>query len=770
MRFWICCLGLSISLCLTARVDAHTLDFDRSLASFDRQTCEGAYADYDQAAVGAVMLLPTRSFLVALRPGESLSDITWSAFTGDVLAVLPPEVSTVDIPTGDQKEYADLGQAPNPRHLGVNAAEVVGCRDIRGVRYAELLLFPMTIAENDQVVFNSALDIKVGDRRLGKNELQTVNQVGDDKDRQTLPMHAAADGDTRYIIVTAEPLLTPMTKFARYKTSIGLKAEVFLIDDIVADYAGCDDAERLREFLKDRYAQGAEYVLLAGDETRLPIRYAVDGSVASDPGVELEQICDLYFADLTGDWEVDGDGVWGEPGVDDPDIYPELRVGRLPFSTAAQAQAWVDKMIAYETNPGDGDTDYLLHVFFFCSDQMRDYSNGGQHGRLARSFSPQFIIDTAAGVEQDSGDDASPHSLAAPALIDTLATGYGIVNVLSHGTCVNFEVRTAGYNNFPKSRMRTVNTDDSSAAVSDLVHNGRTSFYYSMACDNGAFDKDQPPFNIHDPNLVQAFLALPEGGAVAFVANSRWGWVGSSHLLQKAFYDSLVANPDRPTIDAMYASKIRYSYYRDLVYGQNFYGDPSLKVYQQTPSLMSLEVEGNPASLIVTTTGESSPLPMCRILVSDSIEIVAEGVTDAAGKLEIDYGFGLGCEYTVAALKDGYAIARASFVPSIASGVDEDQTDAIPRNWALHQNYPNPFNPTTAIAFDLPRREHVILTVHNVLGQEVATLLDQEMPAGHHETTWAGTDDVSHQVASGVYFYRLATDNHADCKKMILLR
>ncbi len=90
---------------------------------------------------------------------------------------------------------------------------------------------------------------------------------------------------------------------------------------------------------------------------------------------------------------------------------------------------------------------------------------------------------------------------------------------------------------------------------------------------------------------------------------------------------------------------------------------------------------------------------------------------------------------------------------------------AIPDEWSLGQNYPNPFNATTVISFGLPMDSHVRLDVYNILGQRVTTLKDEFMSAGNHNVTWH--DD---QIASGVYFYRLQTEEFTQTRKMTLLK
>ena len=96
--------------------------------------------------------------------------------------------------------------------------------------------------------------------------------------------------------------------------------------------------------------------------------------------------------------------------------------------------------------------------------------------------------------------------------------------------------------------------------------------------------------------------------------------------------------------------------------------------------------------------------------------------------------------------------------------------DALPTEFALAQNYPNPFNPTTEINFDLPKDAFVRLSVFNILGQEVTSLVAGELPAGNHQVMWDGTDSDGGSVASGIYFYRISAENFSASKKMLLLK
>jgi hypothetical protein len=94
----------------------------------------------------------------------------------------------------------------------------------------------------------------------------------------------------------------------------------------------------------------------------------------------------------------------------------------------------------------------------------------------------------------------------------------------------------------------------------------------------------------------------------------------------------------------------------------------------------------------------------------------------------------------------------------------------IPTEYRLSQNYPNPFNPTTKIAFDLPTAGPVHLTIYNLLGQRVVTLVDKHLEPARYQVEWDGTDMRGTPVASGIYFYELRAGAFQARKKMLLLR
>ena len=140
--------------------------------------------------------------------------------------------------------------------------------------------------------------------------------------------------------------------------------------------------------------------------------------------------------------------------------------------------------------------------------------------------------------------------------------------------------------------------------------------------------------------------------------------------------------------------------------------------------------------------------------------------------------------FATGASLEGRALARTASVTLDANVVTKDanviakranktavENGLTPNEFSLSQNYPNPFNPTTTIHYVLPYNSKVKITVYNMLGQNVAELVNAEMTAGYQEVVWQAT------VPSGIYFYHVEAvsvadpDNRfVDTKKMILLR
>ena len=96
--------------------------------------------------------------------------------------------------------------------------------------------------------------------------------------------------------------------------------------------------------------------------------------------------------------------------------------------------------------------------------------------------------------------------------------------------------------------------------------------------------------------------------------------------------------------------------------------------------------------------------------------------------------------------------------------------EVLPEVFALHQNYPNPFNPTTTLRYDLPEDALVNITIYDMMGRQVKSLINQTQDAGFKSVIWNATNDFGKPVSAGVYLYQIQAGEFVQTKKMVLLK
>jgi hypothetical protein len=189
--------------------------------------------------------------------------------------------------------------------------------------------------------------------------------------------------------------------------------------------------------------------------------------------------------------------------------------------------------------------------------------------------------------------------------------------------------------------------------------------------------------------------------------------------------------------------------------------DHNLYVVWQQKSANSTDImvsarqadEWSPATN-VSLSSETSAFPQMAVLDDDSLLVV--WVEGEASPFAI--------------------LARKIELP--ITGVSQASDDPeLPSEFRLYQNYPNPFNPETEIKFQLAQDSYVTLSIFNVSGERIRTLVNEQKEAGYHRAIWDGRDESGRQVASGIYLYRIEatpSDNEARpfaaVSKMTLLR
>ena len=105
-----------------------------------------------------------------------------------------------------------------------------------------------------------------------------------------------------------------------------------------------------------------------------------------------------------------------------------------------------------------------------------------------------------------------------------------------------------------------------------------------------------------------------------------------------------------------------------------------------------------------------------------------------------------------------------------SSNIHIENEGQHPTAFALLQNYPNPFNPTTTLRYDIPENSHVTITIYDMLGRQVKTLINQTQDAGFISVIWDATNDFGKPVSAGVYLYQIQAGEFVQTRKMVLLK
>jgi hypothetical protein len=371
------------------------------------------------------------------------------------------------------------------------------------------------------------------------------------------------------LIITDENLALPFEFYAANRTRRGIITSVVSNQWISRNYEGRDLAERIRNFIKDAYfLWGITWVLLGGDITTVPTRFAHYNSWEWNGGMPT----DLYYSDLDGDWDSDGDGLFGEvcygSNVDSVEGSPDVFVGRLPVETASEAYAYFERIATYEENV---DTSYVPSVLFLgASIYSGGYDGWGAmasddiiNSYLPSHMQPYTMYAPKTDTMQSPPRWDADEELHRMATINQFNRGYNIINHLDHGAYDAFGTGVmsgGGYFHWHDA---------------DYMYNSeRPSILWSISCHSNSFDL----------NAVSEHFVNSNGG-IAYIGNSRLGW--TSQLYQDfAFFKALFLD-SITNIGAAHAATLYNSLYNQM--SMNLLADPSLCIWTHTPEHLHIQ-------------------------------------------------------------------------------------------------------------------------------------------------------------------------------------
>ncbi|MBN1825067.1 MAG: hypothetical protein JW958_02295 [Candidatus Eisenbacteria bacterium] len=422
-----------------------------------------------------------------------------------------------------------------------------------------------------------------------------------------------------YLIITKPVWTDAFQRLADWKTKKGVRAEVVTTGWVYDNYSGVDSQEQIRNCIKDyEENRGTVWVLLAADDARIPSRIAWDN-------LGYDQIrCDLYYSDTDGTWNDDGDAYWGEIPSDGVDLYADVYVGRATVHDADEAELFVDKVLTYE-GADEGDPlplDFQEEMLFLAEVLWNPpYSDGGVMKDMidVQDVPPRF--DPITKLYQDDGNLNHSSAMAA------MNAGPNITNHTGH---CNTNVMSIGPDALYSSDMNA------------LTNGNRQGIFYTIGCWPAAFDLDC---------IAEHYINNPNGGGVAFVGNSRYGWgcpgypgECASDLYDRAFFHSIFGEDLYRLGEAHADAKDVYvpesrqdAYMRYCLYELNLLGDPEMPLW--TAATTAIDV-AHPATLPaasssfpVTVSAGGAPVDEARVCLWKGEEVYDVGWTGPTGEI-----------------------------------------------------------------------------------------------------------------------------------------
>lgn len=310
------------------------------------------------------------------------------------------------------------------------------------------------------------------------------------------PVRPDRSGDAEWVVICDSAFAGVFEPLRLFREDCGLSSAILTVQEAMESQAGPDSAARLRSAIDSLVNRcGTVFVLLAGDETLVPVRTIYS---ECEGFVDYEVPCDHYLSDLDGSWDANGDGEYGQP-EDGMDLYSDVLLGRLPFSTEEQASAMVGKTIAYGQEPPGGSwaTTALL-----CGAMLFDdigYTGGKGCDTLAAELPSSWEI-VKIYENPESADGTDTH-----------------IAYLNSGTGWNYY---AGHGNYRGIYWKWEPMLMMTRSIAEAMTNGpRTGIHTSIACHPGDYTENLP-------SCAEALLWNPDGGGVSATFNTGVGWEG----------------------------------------------------------------------------------------------------------------------------------------------------------------------------------------------------------------------------------------------------
>ena len=557
--------------------------------------------------------LPERSIFIALPEYLSFNDIKFS-YSVDTLKgeySIPPVQKSVPLSFPAMFKYTE----PDKRIYSLNKPfpekiiEFKGYGHIFGIRVAKIIIHPVQyIPSKKQILYIKKLDISLPSFKLTVNK--TKNKILTDFVLNQRDISIPKINEIpKEVIITAENLIPYFNPLLRWERQKGISSFIRSVEWIYANYSGRDYQEQIRNYIKTLIDSNVVYVLLGGDGNIIPIRHTFAMSSNAGHSSDEDSIpCDLYYADLDGDWDRNGNNIFGEV-ADSIDMLPDVIVGRAPVIDTTTTKIFVNKVINYERAK---ESNYQRNILF-----LGNYLDSITDGGKGKDITGEYISASIPIRKLYS----NALSWNASMVVDSINQGMNFINHDGHGWINGIQTGSDYLNN---SNIDTLEN-----------YNKITGLFFSLGCWTAAFDYDC---------FAEHFVLAPNGGGF-YIGNSRYGWYmpgysGYSasdvidHSLFKHIFQGITDLGEALSLAKAYFSSraAEENDYRWVQYTVTFFGDPSMHLFTDTPSAFNVKYKLLSGNLEVNVSDTNGfPVQNASVSLTDTGFILASGYTDESG-------------------------------------------------------------------------------------------------------------------------------------------
>ncbi|MBN2619463.1 hypothetical protein JXB22_00110 [candidate division WOR-3 bacterium] len=393
-----------------------------------------------------------------------------------------------------------------------------------------------------------------------------------------------------YVIITKDQLFSAFDSLVAWKNTIGFTTRLVSYDSILALYPGAQAADKIRNFLIDKYEPwGIRYVLIAGNVDNIPMKVCFP-----DPGHHYDTPTDYYYAELTDDWDGDNDGYYGEYEEDSIGFMPEILVGRFPYNDVSTLTQIVQKTVDFERDVSAWKNRALLLAAFNNFENEDGLGWPACDGAALMEYMKDSLLAgwTYTRMYEEEGlcPSSFPHeqALTQSNVVAEWSSGtYAVTNWSGHGNSSGAYRKYWIYDDgdsIPEGEEMAWQTfiDISDPPSLDDEH---PSIIFASSCSNAE----------GSDNLARALIAQGSSGIVAATSYGWYtpGWddpsIGNIMSLDYYFYYYLLKQGQRVG-DALFSSKMYYFNY--LYFPDPWGGDPEWTPQQ---NMLDYNLFGDPA-------------------------------------------------------------------------------------------------------------------------------------------------------------------------------